>query len=73
MFDGHLSDFHRGCKHPKELWRFNGSLIDVYLTSTMEIDVLWSYGGLMNIHWMPISMWVYSKIWTADAHFIRSW
>nr|XP_012223510.1 PREDICTED: uncharacterized protein LOC105672855 [Linepithema humile] len=24
----------------------------------MEIDVLWSSGGLMDIHWMSISMWM---------------
>ncbi|CAL1687649.1 unnamed protein product [Lasius platythorax] len=36
----------------------------------MEIDVLWSYGGLMDIHWMPISMWGF---WQVEAAASRQW
>ena len=32
--------------------------MEIHLTSIMEIDVPWSCGGRIDIHWMSISMWV---------------
>jgi hypothetical protein len=61
--NGRPSDFHHGDRPPMELWMFHGLLMDVHLTSTMEIDVPWSYGRAMDIHWRSISMWdVYGEI-----------
>ena len=45
----HLSDCHHGSKYPIELWKFSGSLMDVYLTSIMEVNIQWSHGSLLDL------------------------